>query len=194
MWNIYEQPWTLLIIAVVIFLVLSALRSFYPEKIRRMNIIVPLLIAILGLAIDFAVKTDQEKIKAVVKQAINAVKNEDVDALGMTLAADYSDSFHQSKQALLSYARIILVPPFIENIYASILDTQISEKTAEVTLLNRIIFDSKSNIDTYTSVLLVKAKLIIEKQPDDKWLIKQTEILTINDRPAGWKDTDYRSF
>ncbi|MHC4239449.1 MAG: hypothetical protein ACYSUC_06790, partial [Planctomycetota bacterium] len=62
MLNIFQQPWTILLVAVITSLAISIYRWLFPEKSRRWQLLVPLVIALAGFALDFLVKTDLEKI------------------------------------------------------------------------------------------------------------------------------------
>lgn len=192
MWNPAEQPWLLLAIAAVLFMAVAILRAFFFEKPRKWLMLLPILITVLAFVIDFAIQTDREQIKNIINTAVKAVEDEDVTSLDRTLATDYSDSKHRNKNALLSYARIILVPPFIQNIYKSILDLQISDQTAQAVVLNRVLFDPDSEAAGFTNAMAVTVRIDLEKQPYGRWLIRSTEITSINNNPAGWKDTSYR--
>ncbi len=192
MWNPAEQPWLFLAITAVLFIAVAILRAFFFEKPQKWLMLLPILITVLAFVIDFAIQTDREQIKNVITAAVKAVENEDINSLDRTLAADYADSKHRNKNALLSYVRIVLVPPFIQNIYKSILDLQISDRTAQAAVLNRILFDPNSDAASFTNAVIVQVRIDLVKQPNGRWLIQRTEITSINSNPAGWTDTNYR--
>ena len=56
MWNIFEQPWTLLVIAAILALVVAIIQTF---KSNRLFFLIPLTVALLAPALDFAVRTDR---------------------------------------------------------------------------------------------------------------------------------------
>ncbi len=194
MWNVLEQPWTLLIVAAAGFLLILILRAFVFEKPRHGLVLIPIVIALLAFGLDMLVQTDPEQIRYVINTAVKAVEDENYKALEEILAADYADSRHRSKQAIMDKAEVVLVPPLIDKVYDSILELNIAGQTAEVVLFNRMLFDKQSPIADFSNVLLVKVKIELEKQSGGPWLIKRTEVLAINNQPAKWTDVSYNSF
>ncbi len=194
MWNIFEQPWTLLITAAVLLLVVAVINSFIQAKSKRYLWLIPLLVAVMAPTLDFAVRTDREKIEKLIDTTVTALENEDCDAIAAVLAENYKDSVHPNKAALMRRCRAILRPPLVDKDYSSIRNMQISGRTATVTLLNRILFDEKSDIVDFTKVILVKVQLDMEKGSDGNWLINQTEILAVNDQPSKWDNVNYQDW
>lgn len=194
MWNIFEQPWTMLIIAAISFLLVLILRAVAFEKPRHWLSLIPIVVVLLAFGLDMFVQTDPEQIRYTIDIAVKAVEDENYQAIEDTLAADYADSRHRSKDAIVKRAEDILEPPFVDRIYDSILEMNIAGQTAEVVLLNRILFDKQSDVAAFTSILLAKVKIELEKQSDNRWLIKRTEVLAINNQPAKWTDVSYNNF
>ena len=79
----------------------------------------------------------------------------------------------------------------VSKIYASILDMNISGKSASVTMLNRIFFDEKSDYVQFAKLILIKVQIELEKDTDGRWLLSQTEILAVNNQPSQWKNITY---
>ena len=188
MWNILEHPWTLLVTAVVLLLVVAIIQTF---KSNRLFFLIPLTVALLAPALDFAVRTDREKIKTVIDTVVTAVENEDTGTIAQLLAQDYKDSAHRSKDAMVRKFRALLHPPLVEDIYDSILEMQISGDTATVTLLNRLFIDPRSNYAEFAKIVLVKMEIDLKKTLDGQWLITRTEILAINNQPTKWSNVGY---
>lgn len=191
MWNIFEQPWTLLITAAASALIIAVVLVFVNWKYKSLLWLVPLLIAASAFIFDYAVDTDQEKITKTINAAVKAVEEENCDALAACVAEDYKDSIHRDKAALMLRCRSVLRPPLVYNIIDSILNVQINGSSAEVELLNRILFDEKSDAAYMTNAVVVKIKINLQKQPDGDWLITNTEILTVNGQPAQWDNISY---
>jgi len=191
MWNVFEQPWTLLITAAVLLLLVACIRPFVNEKYKRRLWLIPLLVAVMGPALDLAVQTDREKIEDVLDTGVTALENEDCDAIAAIIANNYSDSIHSDKADFMRSCRNILQPPMIGKIYASILDMNISGKSSSVTMLNRIFFDEKSDYVNFARLILVKVQIELEKGTDGNWLVSQTEILAVNNQPSQWEKVNY---
>ncbi|MFA5423934.1 MAG: hypothetical protein WC374_08770 [Phycisphaerae bacterium] len=191
MWNIFEQPWTLLTAAVISALIIAVVLVFIKSKYKSLLWLIPLLIAALAFILDYEIDTDREKIIKTTNTAVKAVEEENCDALAACIAEDYADSAHRDKAALMLRCRSVLRPPLIYNIIDSILDMQITGSTAEIELLNRVLFDEKSDAVYAANAIVAKVKINFRKQPSGDWLITNTEILTINGRPAKWTSINY---
>ena len=60
------------------------------------------------------------------------------------------------------------------------------EATAEFTV--RIIFDERGSDRQYMTNMLIKVHAELVKSDDGKWLIRRTELQSVNLQPAKWKD------
>jgi hypothetical protein len=189
MWNIFEQPWTLLAAAVIAFLVLLALRRTIQEKNLPYLWLLPPLLALLAFGLDYLVETDLEKIKAVITTAVTAVEDENADAIDPIIADNYRDSLHNTKSDLLYYCRRRLSEPLIEKNIARIVSIEISGTQAVAIFTVRIVFDQRSYIaQAYKQLILTKVELTLQKQPDNQWLISSAELLEIDLQPTSWRD------
>jgi len=187
MFDIFEQPWTLVGAAVLVLFGMFTFRSFCPEKRRWWQLLIPVCLVIAAFGIDILVQTDLEKINSTIKAAINAVQQEDYRAIGETIANNYSDSYHSTKQHLLEHCKRELSKPLVDRIKKPSRLINISDSVATVTLFTVIILDKNSYLTEYKSFLLVKARLSLRKQPDKRWLISSIEILEIDKQPISWK-------
>jgi hypothetical protein len=191
MWNVFEQPWTLLVTAAVLLLLVVCIRPFVNEKYKRRLWLIPLLVAAIGLVLDFAVYTDREKIEDVLDKGVTAIENEDCDGIAAIIANNYSDSIHSDKADLIRNCRRILQPPLISKIYDSILDMNINGNAATVTVLNRIFFDEENELVGPKTVIFINVRMELEKGTDGNWLVSQTEILAVDGRPSQWENINY---
>jgi hypothetical protein len=187
MFEIFEQPWTLVGAAVLVFFGMLTFRSFCPEKRRWWQLLVPVLITVAAFGADMLVQTDREKINSVIDTAIKAVQQEDCSAIEAIIADNYSDSYHSTKKQLLDHCRRELSKPLVEKGKKTGLLIDISDSNATAILFTKIIFDKNSYISqNYKSFLLVKARLSLRKQPDKRWLISRIEILELDQQPTNW--------
>jgi len=189
MFNIFEHPWGLLTVALIVSLILLALRWVSQAKHLLYLWFLPVLLALAALGLDFLVQTDKEKIKAVINTVVKAVEKEKPNVIDKIIAADYTDSYHIKKSRLMGQCKAWLSEPLVEKNIKRILDMQITPQTAAVTLTVRTIFDKESIIyETYKGEIYTKLKVHLKKQPDNSWLINCAEILEIDRIPAAWKD------
>ena len=188
MTNIFEQPWLLLIVAGVVFLVVAFFRDLLPPKRAWVFWLLPVVIAIAAFAIDYLVQTDREKIEAVLAKACRAVEKEDIKAIEPLIWKNYSDSIHSSKQELLDHFQSRLSEPIIEKIVPAIVSLDIKPSEATVVFTARVMFDPKGPVYEYQKMMLFKLEADLRKDGNG-WFFSRTEILTINLQPAGWKNT-----
>jgi hypothetical protein len=187
MYNIFEQPWTLLIAAVVAFLVIFIIRALIPEKRRWWQLWIPVIIAVSAFAIDILVETDREKINSVIKSCIKASKNRDADAIGTFIASDYNDSLHQSKEEIMVYFRAILSEPAVKRFVTLEQTIELSSSNATVLLKGVLFFDEKSRFYKELKPAMVgKGKIGLKKYPNKKWQVNYAELLEIDNQPINW--------
>jgi len=189
MFNILEHPWGLITVAIVTLLVLLMVRRIFPEKRHWWQLTLPAFLVAAAFGFDFLVKTDLEKIKAVLNTGVKAVEKENPDAIEPIIADNYSDSFHKTKANLLSHCRIRLAEPLIEKNIARIVEIKISLPAATAIFTVRILFDKRSLIyQNFKSEVRIKVKLDLQKQLDNNWLINRIEILELDRQPFNWEN------
>ena len=187
MFDIFEQPYTLIGAAVLVLFGILTFRSFCPEKRRWWQLLIPVFLIAAAFCMDMLVQTDLEKINSVIKAAIRAVQQEDCNAIEAIIANNYSDSYHSTKKQLLDHCRRELSQSLVEKGKKTGLLIDISDSNATAILFTKIFFDKNSYIaQNYKSFLLVKARLSLRKQPDKKWLISRIEILELDRQPTSW--------
>ena len=187
MFDFFEQPWTLIGAAVLVLFGMFTFRSVFPEKRRRWQLLVPVCLAAAAFGLDGIVQTDLEKIDAILAKGIKAVKEEDFKAVESILSDRYSDSYHHTKQHLLDHFKRVLSEPLIANHKQTGRLVDIKDSEATAVLFTTVTFEKNSRIaQNYTSFLMTKTKLSLQKRPDGKWLIKRIEVLELNRQPANW--------
>jgi hypothetical protein len=187
MFDIFEQPWTLVGAAVLVLFGMLTFRSFSPEKRRWWQLFVPVLLTVAAFGTDLLVQTDREKINSVINTTIRALQQEDFSAIEAAIAENYSDSYHGTKEQLMDHCRRELPQALVNKCKKTGLLMEISDPNATAVLFAMIVFDKNSYISqNYKSFLLVKARLSFRKQTGKKWLISRIEILEIDKQPTSW--------
>jgi len=187
MFNLFEQPYTLIGVAVLVLFGMLTFRSVFPEKRRGWQMLVPVFVAGAAFGLDVLVKTDLEKINAVINKGIRAVKEKDCNAIGQILSANYSDSYHDTAEQLLAHCRKVLTPSLVEKHKKTGSLIEITGSKATVVLFTILTFDKNSYISqSYKSFLMTKSKLTLHKQPDARWLISRVEVLELDRQPVNW--------
>jgi len=196
MWNVFEQPWTMLVTAAVVFLVMQIVCMVLSKKRRWLAIgrfALPAFIALLGLGLDYFVQTDLEQIKTLIKTSVKAVENEDCGTIEPLISENYRDSFHSGKAALMAHCGTVLIKPLIEKNVLHIIEIKISPPKATAVFTVRIVFDKQGEVyQSFRHTMLVKVKLDFQKEPVQlkskmNWLIGSVELLEIDMQPVNWK-------
>jgi hypothetical protein len=116
MWDVFEQPWTLLAAAVLVLFGVFTFRSVWPEKQRAWQWLLPLAVAGLAFGLDALVATDLEKIHGTINAARRAIVAENAVGVAACIAPEYNDGWHKSRADLVKHCREQLVGPTIASI------------------------------------------------------------------------------
>lgn len=187
MFNFFEQPWTMLGIAVIVLFGILTYRSVVPEKRRFWQLLIPLLIAVAAFGTDALVKTDPEKIEHAVDTGIKAVEAEDFNTAESYISDDYRDSLHGSKEQLITHIQNELHTNVVEKAKRTNLKIDVSGNKAKVYLFMYIKLNQKSEISRTYGIPFFQLKLDLNfiKQ-NDKWLINDIEIHSVNQQQVRW--------
>lgn len=189
MFNVFEQPWTLLVVAAIALCAVLVVRAACPDKHRWWLWLAPAFLASAAFGLDALVKTDLEKINRVITTGVKGVEEENPDAIEAIIAENYSDSYHRTKKTLMYHCRARLAEPLVEKAISRIVRIDITGTKAAVVFTVRIVFDKQSYIyQDFRRIMLTKVKLNLQKQTDKKWLIDRAELLEIDRRPVNWRD------
>ncbi|UCD53250.1 MAG: hypothetical protein JSW27_11510 [Phycisphaerales bacterium] len=189
MWNIFEQPWTLLGASVLVLFGVLTFRSVWVEKRRWWQWLLPLALAGAAFGLDFLVVTDLEKVHATAAALLEAVENEDCPGVAVLIDSDYSDIRHSSKAALMTRCRQELNGPTVERLKKLDDLVEMSSREAKVTLSLFVRFAKDSRIASqYKQVFLAKIRLHLKKQANGQWLIDRIDMLEVDKQPVTWRN------
>ena len=178
-----------MIIAILVLLVVLMLRRIFPGKKHWGQWLLPAFFTVAAFGFDLLVKTDTEKINAVINTAVKAVEEENSDAIEAIISANYRDSYHNTKRDLMYHCRARLSGPLVEKNKKRPPIIEISPPNATVTLTVTIHFDKQSSVyQDIQRLMQTKSKINLQKQQDGRWLINRVEILEINRQRAKWRD------
>lgn len=186
--NIFEQPWTLLAAAALYLLVIITLHKTALTKPHRWHWLIGLLFVTAAIGIDKLIETDLEKITATINSVAKAIKDQNPDAIAPLIAENYSDSQHRTKTHLLSRCRSTLSQPFIDKAIIRIVSLDVENPKAAVIFTARVIFDPSSDIYYYKTQIFAKLKMRMHRQPNAQWLITNIEIIEIDRQKTNWRD------
>jgi len=189
MFNVFQQPWTLLGAAVLVLFGVLTFRSVFPEKRKWWQLAVPFFVAASAFAIDAAVQTDLEKIHALLKKGMKAVEQKNLDALAAIISPDYYDSFHKSKAELMAHSWREMERSGVQKVKKNSVLIQVSPPQATATIIVVIRFKQDSYIaQNYKPWLLIKLRVNLQKQTDKNWLVNRAEVLEVDKQPVQWRE------
>ncbi|MFH1616565.1 MAG: hypothetical protein ABIG61_15960 [Planctomycetota bacterium] len=188
MFDVFEQPWLLLIAAVVIHFILGVVRFIKADRRRWWYYVPAIALVFAAIGLDFFVRTDLEKVNAVIKNCKKAVETQDVKMLVSYVAPDYYDSGNHTHRSFVNLCDSLLSEPLVEK--ATIMNKQIELGTLKTNVLMSVWLKlhEQNTVARYKTVAAVRIKLIFTKQPDRKWLIRGLEILEVDNHPVNWRD------
>ena len=187
MFDFFEQPWTLLGVAILVLLGLLTYRSV-TDKRRAWHFLIPILIAGAGFGLDALVTTDRESVRAVVAETIQAAENEDCAAIGRLLTSDYRDGYHRSKESFLDHCRRELNGPTVVEAKKLSDKVEVSGRTAKVRMTVKVRFEDSSRVAReYKRSCAIVVEMVLQKQPSGRWLISRADLKSVDDTfPISW--------
>lgn len=182
MWNIFEQPWLLVIVAAVLFITHRIWRGIKPEKMPNKYLIMPLVVLLLAFGLDFLVKTDLEKINGIIKTAKKAAVDIDTESVKTIVWENYSDVANRNRAEAISYFKSGLSVAPLERVFIAEKNIEINGDTANVRVKAGLIFKPDASIGATSIVLDMELK----KFADGGWLIVTSELIEFGKQKMNW--------
>ncbi len=186
MWNPLEYPWLLIAAAAASLVILYFYQMFKPDGFRKSVWLISVAILLAAFMIDYAFKTDREKIRYVIRNLVDAAEKENPKEMLRYISEDYTDSTHRTKRSLEALFRSRITESLIAKNVHRILEMDITGQNASIVLVVRTLFDEKGEIYEYKPLMLTKFKIDLAKQPDNNWLIERCELVELDRQPTTW--------
>jgi hypothetical protein len=187
MYNVFQQPWLLLFIAFMLLVVVYVMRTSFPQKQKWWHLLIPILIAAGAFGLDYLVKTDSEKVKGIMDNAIAATLERDTGAMNPLIADDYRDRHHPTKQMIMSTFNFVVARHSIRSITMTDYSIVVEGETADAEMLVRVRMNPATTAMPTPEFAYAKLKLKFKKKPDATWQIKSTDLVEVNKNPVNWK-------
>lgn len=188
MFNVFQQPWTLIIAGTVCLLVVLILRAVFIDKKRWWQLALPFIIIGLAFGLDFAVQTDYEKINAALYVAVDSFEAKRTESIEQVIADDYADAVHNSKGLILAYCEGLFDIAPVRKISILSKEIAIEESGAVFTAEVVVHFADESEFTKMgKSLMLVKGRLLLKKTDDKKWLIYSSQLLELDRKSVTWR-------
>jgi ketosteroid isomerase-like protein len=185
---IYEHSWPGLAVAAILLVIFIWFHEFNLRKIKLSQWSLVLIIALGSVALNYFVRTDNEKIRNVIAKIVRAAQNEDVEAIGKCVTDNYHDSFNENKIAFLDHARARLTDNLIEKNVLSIISVDIHIPSASSIFTVRVLFDPRGQVYDFQKQMIFKLEARLTKQADGSWLINRLEVTEVDMHPVNWQN------
>ena len=184
--NIFQSPWSLLIVSGVVLVVVTFIRERHPEKSRWWQPVLPLLVAGAAFGADMLVVTDHEAVETVVDSVMQAVIVQDAEKIDGFISESYCDTSHRSKEKLATYCQRLLREPVAEKVKYRYFLLDITAPDAQVETEIVVHLHPESRYAMVGTLTFVKMKIALKKGSDKDWLITGSEITSVNNNKIGW--------
>ncbi|HEG42658.1 MAG TPA: hypothetical protein ENH94_01270 [Phycisphaerales bacterium] len=185
--NIFQYPWPLLIVSLVVLVVVTSIRRSRPEKAHWWQPVLPLLVAGAAFGIDMLVVTDYEAVETVIDSVMQAAIVRDAEKIDGFISESYRDTSHRSKAELATFCQRLLREPVAEKVKYKYFLLDITVPDAQVETEMVVHLHPESRYAMVGTLTLVKMKIALEKGPDKDWLITSSEITSVNNNKVGWE-------
>jgi len=186
MLNIFENPWLLALIAILLVPVISFFRQPWPDKHGRRLLLMPAVLLVSAIGLDFLVKTDREKIDSIINQCITAAVKNNIALIEDVVSEDYSDDVHKSQKAVLSSCRSIFATYGIKKISIRSKQIRLTTPNAAANLHFVVHLEPRTTYTAASTIVFVDMKVGFTKKTDRKWCVNRADILSINNQPMNW--------
>lgn len=188
MTNVFENPWLLLTLSVLALVPAAIVRQAKPQWGYR-PMLIPLLLAGLGFALDYAVQTDKEKILAIIQNCRTAATEGQIHHLSESVCQTYDDGYHRSKSLFIAAAERIITRASISKVRFQKIDLNIENTRAVVEMDTVVHLNPDSQYAAFGSLIFVSLRMECTRQPSGQWCIISTGVTSVNNQPTNWGAT-----
>ena len=188
MFNIFQQPWTLIVVGTVCLPAALVFRAVFADKRRWWQLVLPFAIVGLAFGLDLIVKTDYEKIRTALSRAVDSFEAQRISPIEEVIADDYTDPANDSRELILAYCEGLFHFAGVKKISTLGEEITIEKQRAKFTAEVMVRFADESEIARMGKpFMLVKGRLLLRKTDDKKWLIYSSELLEIDRKGVTWR-------
>ena len=192
--NIFEQPWTLIVIGLSVELAVLIGVRFWPLKVRRKHLLSGPILIVLALGFDYLVTTDTEKIEAVINTVVKAAEEENAEQIIACVGPTFHGKIGDSRELFAHFCRQLFSQPQIEKnqLWSPQVQLDNTKATVRFTLWTNI--DKRSPWAQWFSKATTVWEFRLEKQPDNTWLIVWIDFLELNGKRLNWTPRQLRKY
>ena len=146
MWNVFEDPWLLLIVGIVALIIGVWVRNNVSEKNGLLAMILGVLIVAAGFGLDYLVKTDYEQVRGIILTCRDAAIARDARTIEPLISQRYKDVLHPNKAVLMDDINGIFRNAAISKVRFQELTVNIFQGTAQAKLDMAVFLDPKAHM------------------------------------------------
>ena len=184
--SIFQSPWILIVTSAVVWLIAGIIRVSFPEKKRWWHMLVPVVIFAAAFGMDHFVKTDLEKVNALIDRGIEAAVAADISGIDSIIAENYSDRAHNSKADFMSVCRKYFRKPMLESIRRSYYKVAINGASAVIDMNAVVHLLAQNSHAAGIQMVAVKLKIECIRNSEKKWSISSVDLVELNNNPVNW--------
>lgn len=185
--NIFETPWLIIIIAVLSWVVITLVSMFRGMQKNYHKLLIPLLLGAVAFPVDLLVKTDYEKIDHAIKVLTASAINMTPENIEPFISENYSDIKHKSKSRLLIFYKSTFSEPNIQKVNRSYFNIAVDENKATCQMNLVIRLNPESPYAAFANIMSVEINAFFAKNKDKQWLLTGSELISVNNTPMSWK-------
>lgn len=187
MWNVFEDPWLLLIVGIVTLIIGVWVRNNVSEKNGLLAIILGVLIVAAGFGLDYLVKTDYEQVRGIILTCRDAAVARDARTIEPLISQRYKDVIHPNKAVFMEDINGIFRSAAISKVRFQELTVNIFQGTAQAKLDMAVFLDPKSSYAAAGGLFFAEMTVGFQKEAGGIWRITNAEVVSINNDRTDWR-------
>lgn len=186
MWNLYEDPWLLLIVGIVVLIIGAWIRNNVAEKKGLWLILAGVLIAAGGFGLDYAVATDYEQIQTVIYTCRDATIARDIRLIAPLISLSYKDSVHFNRDIFIENVDSIFKTAAVSKIKFQEMTLSLFGRTGRAAIRAAVFLDPNSSYAAAGGLFFIEMSVDFRKD-NNRWTVAGVEVETVNNDRINWK-------
>ncbi len=186
MWNLYEDPWLLLIVGIIVLIIGVWIRNNAAGRKGLWVVLAGLLISAGGFGLDYAVATDYEQIEQIIYICRNAAIQRDIRPIVPLISASYHDSVHFNRQTFIDNIDSVIQTAAISKVRFQELNINLLGATGRADIKATVFLDQNSSYAAAGGLFFVEMSVNFRRD-SNRWTIAGAEVETVNNNRVDWK-------
>jgi hypothetical protein len=184
MWNVFENCWLLLTLAGIALVGASIYRQVKPEH-GYWPLLLPVLLAALGVGLDAAVQTDYESIEIIIRLCKKAAIKQNHKEIIQYVSPDYYNRTNKTKEGLESTIKSILNSASVEKARTISHNIHLNGSVA-TSEFDAAVHLGQANSYTQGTGFFYVGLEFAYKKIGEKWFIERVVVTSVNNQPMNW--------